>query len=838
MIGGMSVMFSKKITLPPKSTNCFSTKKMKKIQIIDRFDSGKITEERELPEIAEIIQQGTRTSNPRKSAKGIDQDQSVLTMRETQALHRQRMADGHKPANGTIPVKQRMPLMAIAAHFSADGRTKKNILQLTGMAQIDVDDHNGTVFSQLGVTSEELLERAKKCAFTVMTYRTISGGLRIIYSYPLNTELSIDEQTDQFERAWIAANAYYAEVLGLPIHVVMDTNVGKPVQLAALAHDPLVYLNEVAPTLPAEIIKSYYDAGEKAYKIEEHRQKADKKHSADLRRVGRLFEQRIRDEVEDDGAVFMPGHHNDYVARVGYVLNQFGINEQIATEWAVSRFAPDYDEREIMKTLHSCYQHTEEHGTRASKTAASKSSGRSNRANITDIKAWLDKNVRIRYNLITGKTEWQLLAASLSDKSDLSDQSDLHDQSDKSDQSDQSDNSDPSGKWLGMNDITINSLLCHMSEQTGMKVRKDDMECVIKSDYAQAYNPFEAYLSDIEKRNSDTIEVITGEEMPNSAIDWTPQKGGVLIGRRDYISELAQSVHVKGGDDEQRLWTEFLRKWLVGMVAAWLNEEVVNEIIPVLIGRQGSYKTTWFKYLLPPALQAYYQTLLNGTFNGKDDTLRLNECALICIEEVGDMTKRENEHLKSIVSVRHTSERVHYDKFKEQRAHVASFCATSNNTQFLTDHTGNRRWMPFEIETIENPYKLDYHHDKVFLQALLCYRNGYRYYIDGELMELQAKHNAQFEVPNVEQELILKYYRKPQEGEAGSFVTVSDALTHICPNMNMRITTATLGRAFAALGFVRVRKDHGKLRGYRVIELSNDEVLLRKNMAPDEREND
>jgi len=34
------------------------------------------------------------------------------------------------------------------------------------------------------------------------------------------------------------------------------------------------------------------------------------------------------------------------------------------------------------------------------------------------------------------------------------------------------------------------------------------------------------------------------------------------------------------------LW---LRKWLVGMVAGWIDDKVVNEVILVLIGRQGSY---------------------------------------------------------------------------------------------------------------------------------------------------------------------------------------------------------------------------------------------------------
>lgn len=50
------------------------------------------------------------------------------------------------------------------------------------------------------------------------------------------------------------------------------------------------------------------------------------------------------------------------------------------------------------------------------------------------------------------------------------------------------------------------------------------------------------------------------------------------------------------------------------------------------------------------------------------------------------------------------NERMAYAHYKEHRAHIASLCGTTNNVQFLTDLTGNRRWLPFEISSIDNPY--------------------------------------------------------------------------------------------------------------------------------------
>lgn len=51
---------------------------------------------------------------------------------------------------------------------------------------------------------------------------------------------------------------------------------------------------------------------------------------------------------------------------------------------------------------------------------------------------------------------------------------------------------------------------------------------------------------------------------------------------------------------------ECLKKWLVGMIAGWLDSEAVNNVILVYIGRQGANKTTWFNHLLPPELKLYF----------------------------------------------------------------------------------------------------------------------------------------------------------------------------------------------------------------------------------------
>ena len=47
-------------------------------------------------------------------------------------------------------------------------------------------------------------------------------------------------------------------------------------------------------------------------------------------------------------------------------------------------------------------------------------------------------------------------------------------------------------------------------------------------------------------------------------------------------------------------------------------------------------------------------------------------------------------------------DRPFYGRSKVRLPHMASFCATGNNMQFLTDDTGNRRKLVFEVDHIVN----------------------------------------------------------------------------------------------------------------------------------------
>ena len=411
------------------------------------------------------------------------------------------------------------------------------------------------------------------------------------------------------------------------------------------------------------------------------------------------------------------------------------------------------------QVINSCFANASPHGKQG---GGSDSRGDSKTATVEEIKSFLDGHVSLRFNEITSRVEYEFPA----------DNTDGH-------------------RFTPVNDRIVNSLWSQMSTITRVNIQ--DMYRVIESDYVPVFNPFKEYLNHLNKP-----------------------------GDQDYIHELAQSVRVKGGEQEQMLWHLYLKKWLVGMVASWISDDVVNNVILVLIGEQGAYKTTWFNYLLPPPLKQYFYTKTNANRMSKDDILTLAQYALVCCEELDTMRPAELNQLKAAVTMPSIDERAAYAHYHEHRKHIASFCGTGNNTQFLSDPTGNRRWLPFEVESIVSPRDHPFHYEGIYSQALALYKSGFQYWFTKEEIQELNRHNHQFETPRLEHELVDLYFRKPTDSELGEFMSVARALQMISNGISQKLSAVNVGRAFSDLGFKRVRTNSS--RGFIVVCRTPEEI--------------
>jgi len=388
-------------------------------------------------------------------------------------------------------------------------------------------------------------------------------------------------------------------------------------------------------------------------------------------------------------------------------------------------------------------------------------------ATVEDIKQYLDERVMLRYNVVTHQTEVHWLT-------DFGD-----------------DLSKPT-EWVRLTERMENTLWADMSLKKKVNIR--EMLNVLNSEFVADYNPFDFYLKHLPPWN----------------------------GKEDHILGLSLSVNVRGDNDEQFLFAEYLKKWLVAMVASWVDPKVVNNVMLVLIGEQGSYKTTWFSHLLPPPLREYFYTKTNSGIVSKDDLLVLSQYGLVCWEELDSMQLKELNKLKAAMTMPSINERAAYARYHENRPHLASFCGTGNNVQFLSDPTGTRRWLPFIVESIESPLSSPFDYEGIYSQAYALYRQGFRYWFDkNEIMRL-TQHNLQFETANLELELVAQYFRKPKDNEPGEFISAAMALQIIGANITQKLSKEMVSRAFTKLGFQSRRTT--KYRGYIVVRRSAEEM--------------
>ena len=485
------------------------------------------------------------------------------------------------------------------------------------------------------------------------------------------------------------------------------------------------------------------------------------KEDKQMQRIQTYFDTLIAPQLAKAKIEFRSGSHNDYVMRVGYKLAERRFSKKVALRWAMQKFGKDYPDTE--QVINSCFANASPHGKQG---GGGGSRGDSKTATVEEIKSFLDGHISLRFNEITSRVEYEIPA----------DNTDAH-------------------RFIPVNDRIVNSLWSQMSTITRVNIQ--DMYRVIESDYVPVFNPFKAYLNNL----CQSVK---------------------SVGDRDYIQELAQTVRVKGGEQEQMLWHLYLKKWLVGMVASWISDDVVNNVILVLIGEQGAYKTTWFNYLLPPPLKQYFYTKTNANRMSKDDILTLAQYALVCCEELDTMRPAELNQLKAAVTMPSIDERAAYAHYHEHRKHIASFCGTGNNTQFLSDPTGNRRWLPFEVESIVSPRDHPFHYEGIYSQALALYESGFQYWFTKEEIQELNRHNRQFETPHLERELVSLYFRVPKEGENGMFMTSARAIQIIGTGISQKLNPTRVGLSFNELGFQRVRY-HG-IRGYLVIQRTAEEM--------------
>lgn len=359
--------------------------------------------------------------------------------------------------------------------------------------------------------------------------------------------------------------------------------------------------------------------------------------------------------------------------------------------------------------------------------------------------------------------------------------------------------------WKEMGQRELSTLWKECVEYWGKDISLQTFHNVLKSDVLPAVNPLVEYV----------------QSLP----EWDGQQP-------DYIAQVAGMVHL-ATDEEQQLFATCFRKWFVAMVASWLDEEVVNHQVLVLIGEQGIYKTTWLDALMPPELVLYRSKQSSAERLDKDEQLRATEFGLINLDEIDRMPDRELNALKSLITTVDVNVRTAYAYDKERRIRIASYVASGNKDRFLSDTTGNRRWLPFHVTAIDSPFSQQLPYRGMYAQARYLIAQHFNYWFSADEIQCLEQHVDGFRIESNEEQLIPVYFEPAEPGSAGAkFLTLAEISARLkyFGNLTQSLSLNSLGKLMKQYGFQSVRIGKKCTRGYLIRELSTDEVdSKRKN---------
>ena len=383
-----------------------------------------------------------------------------------------------------------------------------------------------------------------------------------------------------------------------------------------------------------------------------------------------------------------------------------------------------------------------------------------------DVETWLKAAYDFRYNLIKQKPEYRKLPAN-------------------------------NAPYLPLDKYTLLSMKREL-DAAGYPISKDGLMDILCSSFSGAVNPVKQYFKDLFPWDEET----------------------------DHIQELCNTVKCKNPDD----WNNYLKKWLIAVVAnVFIDERCANHTMLVLTGGQGKFKTTWIETLCPKSLMSYLYT---GKLNleSKDCLTLLAEYFIINIDDqLKQLHKKDENELKNLITINSVKYRRPYDPIITEYPHLASFAGSVNGNEFLNDPTGSRRFLPFEVESIDIKAAQKIDIDLVWSQAYKLFTDKVRYwFIDEEIDKLNAR-NSEFAMISQEEEFLQHYFsiKAPEGVNAGlKFYPTSIILSKLETQSRIKLSAKKLGEALNKLGYKKKQKTvEGEVTwGWTVYEKENSEI--------------
>ena len=283
---------------------------------------------------------------------------------------------------------------------------------------------------------------------------------------------------------------------------------------------------------------------------------------------------------------------------------------------------------------------------------------------------------------------------------------------------------------------------------------------------------------------------------------------------KDRLDALAQRV------SDSALWVSGFRRWMQAVAAQWMGmgDGHANSVAPVLVsGRQGLGKSTFCRNLLPPELSAYYTDSVDVANTARMEQL-LVEMGLINLDEFDRIPVRRHPALKNVMQLTDLHVRKAYRRDTLRLPRIASFIATSNSHELLSDPSGSRRFLCVEVERPID--STDIEHAQIYAQLKAMLLGGERHGFTAEEEAEIQRANVAFYRTCPAEEAFARHFRAARPDEEALSVSLPELIALLRkrqPGTLTGIGMQEFSRALVAAGVERRHTEKGNR--YRIVPL-------------------
>lgn len=211
---------------------------------------------------------------------------------------------------------------------------------------------------------------------------------------------------------------------------------------------------------------------------------------------------------------------------------------------------------------------------------------------------------------------------------------------------------------------------------------------------------------------------------------------------------------------EDNVYTKaVIRKSLAAAVARVMTPGIKYDFMPIFIGPQGIGKSTFLQKL---GLRWFSDSL--QTFEGKEAAEMIQGVWINELGELSGLSRSETNAVKQFLSRTEDIFREPYGRHTNPYPRRCVFFGTTNDSEFLKDRTGNRRFWPVEV-WLHEPTK-DVHNqledevNQVWAEAFMRWQLGEPLYLSGEAEKIAKQEQEAHMVSNAKEGVIREFVER------------------------------------------------------------------------------